>query len=144
MCMSKQSEVKVHSGTTMGKHGDRDLELGKALTVTSVRCTGIFGSRNQRLLDTQVGCPFGFSPSMQRLVSREHRTLASYGTWNAVRMYTVLKVGCSCFDSTARCTSTKSFLVLSKLGGLENSVVSFPGEPVFCFSRCACACSCDT
>ena len=48
---------------------------------------------------------------MHRLVSREQRTEASNGTWNAVRMYMVLKVGSSCLDSTAFWTSVKSFLI---------------------------------
>ena len=79
--------------------------------VTSVRCTGSSGSLNHRFIVLHVGPFTGFSATMHRLVSREQRTEASNGTWNAVRMYMVLKVGSSCLDSTAFWTSVKSFLI---------------------------------
>ena len=79
--------------------------------VTSVRCTGSSGSLNHRFIATHVGPFTGFSATMHKLVSREQRTEASKGTWNAVRMYMVRNAGSSCLDSTARCTSTNSFLI---------------------------------
>ena len=90
---SPGSSASLISSTACGKR------------VSSVRCTGISGSLNHRFEALHVAPSRGFSDSMHRLVSSEHRTDASYGTWNAVRMYTVRNVGCSCFASAAACTS---------------------------------------
>mmetsp|Transcript_687 Transcript_687/g.1730 ORF Transcript_687/g.1730 Transcript_687/m.1730 type:complete len:237 (+) Transcript_687:1862-2572(+) len=63
------------------------------------------GSRYQRPDAAQVGPSSGFSRIMQRLVSRDTRTVASNGIWKAVRMYWVRTNGRSCLESTALNTS---------------------------------------
>ena len=116
LCTSVSAPERTRSAThagvsSPGSSASLISRIACGNRVISVRRSGAAGSRYHRLDCAHVGYPLGFSSIIASEASSEHRTEASCGTWNAVRMYAVRSFGSSCFDSTAFCTSSKSFLV---------------------------------